>query len=144
MPAPTNDLYNSWIEALESGNYPKTKHALRKTDGFCCLGVLCDTARSRIDWTAEYNSEGNLIYSFLGERAWLPSTLVKRLGFKPHNQRGDFAIDELSPALRLKVERLNTEYSLAAINDCTENFDLIIAVLKERPPSLFALQEGNI
>lgn len=31
-----------WALALESGKYPQTRGALRKSRGFCCLGVLCD------------------------------------------------------------------------------------------------------
>ena len=31
-----------WLNALRSGEYQQTQTALRKEDGFCCLGVLCD------------------------------------------------------------------------------------------------------
>lgn len=33
-----------WQEALRSGDYKQTTGALRRSDGFCCLGVLCDLA----------------------------------------------------------------------------------------------------
>lgn len=33
-----------WIRALESGDYPQGKHALRLGGQYCCLGVLCDLA----------------------------------------------------------------------------------------------------
>lgn len=29
-----------WLKALRSGRYKQTKHALKKEDGYCCLGVL--------------------------------------------------------------------------------------------------------
>jgi hypothetical protein len=36
-------IANSWIKALESGDYKQGKCALRNdNDCFCCLGVLCD------------------------------------------------------------------------------------------------------
>lgn len=36
------ELIEKWTAALRSGNYPQTKHVLRNTQGFCCLGVLAD------------------------------------------------------------------------------------------------------
>lgn len=38
------DIKRRLLEALRSGDYPQTTHALRKDDGFCCLGVLCELA----------------------------------------------------------------------------------------------------
>ncbi len=36
------ELRAKWTAALRSGAYQQTRNRLRKTDGFCCLGVLCD------------------------------------------------------------------------------------------------------
>lgn len=33
-----------WIKALESGEYPQTRHTLQDENGYCCLGVLCSIA----------------------------------------------------------------------------------------------------
>lgn len=34
-----------WVKALRSGKYKQTKYQLRHPDeGYCCLGVLCETA----------------------------------------------------------------------------------------------------
>lgn len=33
-----------WVNALRSGEYTQSRHALRTVSGFCCLGVLCDIA----------------------------------------------------------------------------------------------------
>lgn len=35
-------IARKWAKALESGEYKQTKGALRKGDGACCLGVLCN------------------------------------------------------------------------------------------------------
>lgn len=41
-------IKQKWIDALRSGNYSQSKHYLRRKDisgrseGYCCLGVLCD------------------------------------------------------------------------------------------------------
>lgn len=37
-----------WIKALRSGDYKQTKATLRDTEGFCCLGVLCDIYHKEI------------------------------------------------------------------------------------------------
>lgn len=36
------EIKQRWVAALRSGEYPQAKSALRSSDGFCCLGVLCD------------------------------------------------------------------------------------------------------
>ena len=38
------EIKKKWVDALRSGNYGQDKEHLRTTDGFCCLGVLCDLA----------------------------------------------------------------------------------------------------
>ena len=37
-----------WLEALRSNQYTKGKKALRSSDSFCCLGVLCDTLKDDV------------------------------------------------------------------------------------------------
>ncbi len=37
-----SNLKEKWVKALRSGKYSQTTGKLRKPDGFCCLGVLCD------------------------------------------------------------------------------------------------------
>lgn len=36
------DLKARWVTALRSGEYAQAKGSLRRKDGYCCLGVLCD------------------------------------------------------------------------------------------------------
>lgn len=38
------DVLDEWVTALDSGEYPQTKGALKDADGYCCLGVLCEIA----------------------------------------------------------------------------------------------------
>jgi len=79
------DLAVKWIAALRSGEYKQTKGALRKADGFCCLGVLCDLTRKEglvsTDWKERLvttnrlyfaDGEGNEVYEFDGMRIWPP------------------------------------------------------------------------
>lgn len=36
------EVAEQWAAALRSGKYKQTVQRLRDTQGFCCLGVLCD------------------------------------------------------------------------------------------------------
>lgn len=40
----TPELKAAWVSDLKSGKYPKTKGHLKDTTGYCCLGVLLETA----------------------------------------------------------------------------------------------------
>lgn len=64
-----------WVKALRSGDYKQGKHALKKDDCFCCLGVLCDLYGKEKDqhWSNESNEEGER--AFMGN-AKLPSRQV--------------------------------------------------------------------
>ena len=37
-----NNLVRRWVAALRGGKYKQAKGRLRKEDGYCVLGVLCD------------------------------------------------------------------------------------------------------
>lgn len=36
------EIQQKWVTALRSGEYTQTTENLRRDDGYCCLGVLCD------------------------------------------------------------------------------------------------------
>ncbi len=36
------EVKTKWLAALRSGQYPQARGRLRSSDGYCCLGVLCD------------------------------------------------------------------------------------------------------
>ncbi len=36
------EIKDKWLKALRSGEYKQAFAVLKSTDGFCCLGVLCD------------------------------------------------------------------------------------------------------
>jgi hypothetical protein len=56
----------AWLAALRSGDYEQTKGALRKDDGYCCLGVLCDLAVQEgvVDEWVDDGFEGIAYYYF--------------------------------------------------------------------------------
>ncbi|MEK6860488.1 MAG: hypothetical protein AABY07_00825, partial [Nanoarchaeota archaeon] len=49
-----------WIENLTNGKHRKTKNRLKDSNGFCCLGVLCDMYRQETgigSWTKIVNED---------------------------------------------------------------------------------------
>ena len=136
-----NDLYDRWITALESGTYAKGKGYLRQTYKYCCLGVACDLY-DRNSW----NQVSNIFKTGTKPTAIeLPAEVQHALQLK--TAAGHFNVGELSSELRKKIKAGSTinndhwENSLVEINDTTHGFNLIIQVLKERPPSLFVYKE---
>ena len=142
-----NDLYNHWIEALESGKYPKSTSHLRTYKGYCCLGVACDLVNSDA-W--EYHETGKYFSARFNEDyayiSYLPGDVKDLLHL--HSDDGYFEITDLSPELQDEIRatldiHLRGDVCLAGVNDLVDDFDLIIKILKERPPSLFAGPEDN-
>lgn len=72
-----------WVNALRSGDYSQAKGALRNSQGYCCLGVLCDLyiqedPHQRTHWKNAYPEVLNQAKYFLeGEGELLPSSVVK-------------------------------------------------------------------
>lgn len=63
-----------WADALESGEYPQARNALRTKTGFCCLGVACEIGGLKSSPTTRYS------YSYEGETVSLPPTIVDEFG----------------------------------------------------------------
>ena len=43
------EIKEKWINALRSEEYKKGSYALKNTDKYCCLGVLCDLVKDEVD-----------------------------------------------------------------------------------------------
>lgn len=50
------EIKRKWVEALRSGEYMQAQGKLRRSDGYCCLGVLCDVTGIELD---EYGTPEN-------------------------------------------------------------------------------------
>lgn len=74
-----------WVKALKSGEYTQTRHALRKDDSFCCLGVLCDLHSKE---TGEKWQDIKYLY----EDAGLPSEVIEWAGLERSNPKVGVAI----------------------------------------------------
>lgn len=69
-----------WIEALRSGKYKQVQAALRRSSGYCCLGVACDLS-GLTEWTThDIDNGGNQWYSYFDEECILPSEVADYFG----------------------------------------------------------------
>ncbi len=71
-----------WIRALRSGEYTQDVGALRTSDGFCCLGVLCDVI-DKTKWVAPKDQLNHYkcvaSVGFLPKFIKMPKSLQKQL-----------------------------------------------------------------
>ena len=110
-----------WIEALESGLYPKGKYFLKKDNCYCPLGILCELYRQqnpKASWKTQYNrSELQFVIKDEGFSSYhLPRIVAEWAG-----------LSSTCPSITN-----NKHIFLSALNDSTESFEEIIQVIKEQ------------
>ena len=131
-------LYNRWISALKSGEFPKGRKFLNHGDQYCCLGVACALFGDQVRVSTSLNHHNVTEYD--GHAAILPPAIVDLLGLKTNE--GMFDVNDLPFHLEHRLAQLDLggtgKVNLTAINDRTDDFDLIIEILEELPPSIFA------
>lgn len=85
-PKPENlsGMRDKWIAALESGEFPQGKGALRSDRGYCCLGVACEVYRRETGIGEWVPGDGAWVFKITGyyESAILPLSLVEVFGLK--------------------------------------------------------------
>lgn len=101
-----------WIAALRSNEYKQTQYYLHTSDGYCCLGVLCDlyAKESNMEWETE-NDEN--IQSFDGKTMVLPKSVINWSGIDT---------DTTSPSHYVK---------LTDFNDNGQDFSFIADYIEE-------------
>jgi len=89
-------IKQKWVSALRSGEYQQTKGFLRKEDGFCCLGVLCDLygKENNVEW--EPLTQYKNAYVFQYKVADLPPSVVEWAGVEDSNPYVNGGIGTLS------------------------------------------------
>ena len=73
------EIKKQWIEALLSKDYKQTKGKLHDSNGYCCLGVLCQLhcLATSGQWKQLPNMTSEVkVYSYLGEECTLPDEVV--------------------------------------------------------------------
>lgn len=88
-----------WIKALESGKYQKGFFALRKSDTFCCLGVLCDLHDST-KWGRQMNRFYYSVDNYLSSTS-LPYPLYKQY---------EITYDEINDLMKINDERSSVTF----------------------------------
>ena len=138
-------LYNEWIDALESNKYKPGKEVLRtSTNEYCCLGVLCDIHDSK-QWLPNLYLD-EIMYTHSGYYSEIPSHIRDELNLT--SNLGYFNLEDLSEELQAEIklhpqvptDLAGTNYTSALfiINDNTPDpFPIIAKILRERPRSLF-------
>lgn len=111
-----------WLEALRSGEYKQTTENLQNSDGFCCLGVLCDLhAKERgMNWVRRTDG-----YELYGETQILPLSVQEWAGLD----------NDIGGLVDFEYERDGVMYvtseSLPEINDSwNKNFNEIADLIE--------------
>ena len=78
-------IKQKWVSALRSGDYQQTQNRLRKEDGFCCLGVLCDLygKKHNVEW--ELVDDDGTYYKFQDKKGILPLSVIEWAGVEDDN-----------------------------------------------------------
>lgn len=72
------EIAQEWLKALRSGEYKQTKKNLHDTNGYCCLGVLCDLAAKQ--GIGEWSASDSNTFDFLGNGSDLPPAVQRWAG----------------------------------------------------------------
>lgn len=115
----TPELKEKWLTDLKSGKYPKTRGHLKDKIGYCCLGVLCETAG--IGFRDELVGYGGS----LDEARWF-APKPDAGGFKVHdgNTLSDYGLKQFG------LSTFDLE-SLIDSNDNHDTFDPVIEYIEE-------------
>lgn len=128
-----------WVEALRSDKYEQTTGFLKRNNGYCCLGVLCDLAGEEFVPRSSVYAE--------------PGTFEIHLGKDEYGCFHGEALDATQKAmdfvgLRTDIgsfeqvhgddgEIIGEHTTLADENDAGASFSEIADIIESNPPGLF-------
>lgn len=128
-----NDLVKrKWAQALRSGMYDQSKHALRKEDGFCCLGVLCDVLSGEVGGKWKHTSSHLEDLEFHTAASEHPVTESLP---KPVQKRAE--LDEPNPQVPVPENASDEHFrdesttTLAELNDQGYSFEEIADIIEK-------------
>ena len=111
-----------WLEALRSGKYQQAINQLRKDDGYCCLGVLCELHRKEHNkqWTKNKRTDA---LEYCEEASDLPEAVMEWAG-----------LDESNPTVTVTLTETEceNESSLAYQNDQGMPFEEIADLIEQQ------------
>lgn len=79
MPKMNPGVKKKWVAALRSGKYKQTIGNLKTSEGYCCLGVLCDLHRKRFKKiTKKWRRKGKSdVGVYMTKDICLPTSVVR-------------------------------------------------------------------
>ncbi len=109
------NVMKKWVKALRSGKYKQTNGSLADSEGFCCLGVLCEVAiKDKIDLTKVTDTDLKTV-KYNGNVGCMPIVVMEYSDMK--NVYGRYSNKRLSLADLNDTGR----YSFKRIADVIEN-----------------------
>lgn len=113
------EIKQKWVDALRSGVYQQTNGYLKRRDGFCCLGVLCDVVKDELnlEWQASDDIETFTEYIISNQASYLPIVVLNHCG-----------INNVNPLVIYHGE----PKFLAELNDSRISFDEIANIIEEQ------------
>lgn len=117
-------IRQKWVAALRSGQYKQGFSSLvtvgKKSDKFCCLGVLCDMAvRAGVIPKPEIPQLG-CEYQYEGKKGLPPKSVLNWVGLATDSGRSEGLA------------------SLASLNDEGKTFKHIAKIIESEPEGLFS------
>lgn len=107
-----------WVKALRSGEYLQTQGQLRDSEGFCCLGVLCDLVQE--DISGWWDGEEFLTQDDEEHHTSLPRSVMDLVGIA--DDEGMFR---------------TRSGGLALMNDGDSSFEQIADLIEKHPEEIF-------
>lgn len=123
-----SQVKEKWIAALRSGEYEQGKNKLRGSEGFCCLGVLCDLY-SQEPFTQGWKFNGEYEKSplpmdywyFDGESEFLPKSVMEWAGLKTNCPEVAVEDDDAGESIYDSIANLNDGgYNFIALSNIIE------------------------
>lgn len=139
--------FRTWVAKLREPDLPQTKGALKKDDGFCCLGVACEV--SGLGKWIEEGQDGMTTFYYtipIADSAaetrgasTLPVDVQLWLGLEPYKRgEGDNPIigPKYTGTTRTGLPANGVDYSAAEWNDEGKTFAEIADMIEERWPEI--------
>lgn len=131
------DLLKRWVKALRSGKYKQTRDVLHDSEGFCCLGVLCDVLNEDVQGQWRWGENGqDFLVAGGASSTDLPFPIVEKYGLKT-SEVTFHVTDEMRAKLPTKLAHAPSILTFIRLNDTYNlTFDEI-ADLIEMDPDIF-------
>ena len=136
MKSINKELVRQWVDALRSGKYKQGRRALRNVDNeFCCLGVLCDICKHRLnlDWElCVHDTDNHDIYVMDNYGGVLPDKVWDYLGREAADNKVQISITNPKLPSSVVKDYFGSSIFLVTLNDVYRlSFDQIADIIEE-------------